>query len=257
MTWTSDGKIIYSSPDNTQTTQLWITATDGSPPQQLTVAGPLNASPAVCGDGRLIFQSFRAGSHIWRSNLDGSAARQLTNGEGEFQSSCSPDGTWLTYSATDASAVGVWRMPLDGGKPVRIWEHYGLPKISPDGKWVLIRDDQTMPPKSIIIAASGGQPIKTLEPDPELGLPLIWTADSRGLLYVKTIRGVSNVWKRSLDGHETKQLTNFDSDQIDTIFGGVALSKDGKTLAVARGSTTTDIVLIKDLNARQVPGGNR
>jgi Tol biopolymer transport system component len=249
MSWTSDGKIVYSAPDNGQTTQVWITGADGSSPQQLT-RGPYTACPAVCGNGHLIFQSFRGGSHIWRSNLDGGGAVQLTNGEGEFQPACSPDGTWLTYFRSDPKSVGVWRMPIDSGKPVRIWEHRGLSQISPDGKWVLIHDYQTTPPKSIIIPASGGQPIKTFDPDPELGLPWIWTADGRGLFYVRTSGGVSNVWQRSLDGRETRQLTNFDSDLIETNFGGLALSRDGKYLAMERGSTRSDIVLIKDLNAK-------
>jgi hypothetical protein len=125
-----------------------------------------------------------------------------------------------------------------------------LSQISPDGKWVLIHDYQTIPPKSVIIPASGGQALKTFDPDPELGLPWIWNADGGGLLYVRTSGGVSNVWQRSLDGRETKQLTNFDSDLIETNFGGVALSRDGKNLAVERGSTRSDIVLIKDLNAK-------
>jgi Tol biopolymer transport system component len=203
----------------------------------------------VCGEGGIVYLSYRAGTpHIWHSNLDGSGAYQLTNGEGESRPSCSPDGTWLTYEADGSK--GVWRMPIDG-KPVRIWENSAISRISPDGKWVLIRDF-TVAPKAIIIPASGGQPVKTFDLDPELGLPLQWTADSRGFLYVKTIKGVSNVWQRSLDGGETRQLTNFDSDQINNVLGveGIALSRDGKKLALERGSTRSDIVLIKDLHAR-------
>jgi len=247
-TWTGDGKIIYSAPDYRRITQLWITATDGSAPQQLTTESSLTASPAVCGDGRLIYLSYRAGSpHIWRSNLDGSVARPLTNGDGEFAPSCSPDGTWLTYSA-HGNNEGVWRMPIDGGEPVRIWEHYGLSQISPDGKWVLIQDFLTR--KAVIVPAAGGPPIKTFDLDPDWGWPRQWASDSRGFFYVRTSNGISNVWQRSLDGEETKQVTNFDSDQINTQFG-VVLSRDGKQLAVVRGSTTSDIVMIKDLNSMQ------
>ena len=138
-------------------------------------------------------------------------------------------------------------MPIDGGNPVRIWEQYGFSQISPDGKWVLILDVTSAATKSRIIPASGGQPVKTFEQDPELGLPMQWTADGRALLYVKTSSGVSNVWQRPLEGGEAKQLTNFDSDRIT---GVIALSRDGKQLALARGFTTSDVVLIKDLNVR-------
>ena len=136
-------------------------------------------------------------------------------------------------------------MPIMGGNPIRIWEKPGRGEISPDGKWILISE---LSQKSVIIPATGGQPVKTFGRDPESGLPLGWTADSRALLYVKTSNGVSNIWQRSLDGGEAKQLTNFKTDE--SIRGGVAMSRDGKKLAVARGSANRDVVLIKDLNAK-------
>ncbi len=60
---------------------------------------------------------------------------------------------------------------------------------------------------------------------------------------MKTSGGVSNIWRRPLDGGEPKQVTSFTSDRI-TAF---AVSRDGKRLALARGTTTSDVVLIKDL----------
>ncbi len=140
-------------------------------------------------------------------------------------------------------------MTIDGDNPIRIWEQYGRGQISPDGKWVLIHEMLGASAKLLIIPATGGQPVKTIDRDPELGLPLGWTADSRALLYVKTISGVSNIWQRSLDGGEARQLTNFSSDQFPQL-RGVAMSRDGKNLAVTRAYATSDVVLIKDLNAR-------
>jgi Tol biopolymer transport system component len=253
LAWAGDGddSIIFEAPDSSQNSQLWITATDGSPPRQLTVEGQ-NGSPDVCGDNRhLVYLSYLAGTppHIWRSNLDGSDARQLTNGAGEFQPACSPDGTWLTYGILDPKGVGVWRISIDGGKPTRIWERLGRGDISPDGKWVLIQESLSANAKTFIIPGTGGQPVKTFDRDPEFGLPLRWASDSRALLYVKTSGGVSNIWQRSLDGGAAKPLTNFNSDQFQQL-GRVAMSRDGKKLAVARSYTTSDVVLIKDLNAR-------
>ena len=247
LAWTTDGKIIFDAPDSGQNVQLWITATDGSSPRQLTAEGWLNATPAVCGDGQhLVYISYRAGTpHIWQSNLDGSDAKQLTNGEGEFMPSCSADGAWLTYGTSDPHDEGVWRMPIEGDKPVQIWEQYGTSSISPDGKQVLIQRRSNLE-LCHIIPAGGGMPVKKITRDPELGLPERWTADGRALLYLKTKHGVTNVWEKPLDLGEGRQLTKFESDQI----GHVAMSRDGKQLAVARGSTTHDVILIKDLNIR-------
>jgi hypothetical protein len=62
-------------------------------------------------------------------------------------------------------------------------------------------------------------------------------------LFWKTSGGVSNVWRQPLDGGEAKQVTSFRSDRI----SDVAESRDGKKLAVARYSTTSDVVMIRDL----------
>jgi hypothetical protein len=46
-----------------------------------------------------------------------------------------------------------------------------------------------------------------------------------------------------LDGGEPKQVTSFTSDQITNF----AVSPDGERLALARGKTTRDAVLMRDL----------
>ena len=54
--------------------------------------------------------------------------------------------------------------------------------------------------------------------------------------------GVGNLWLQSIDGAGQKQITNFTSDLISNF----AISRDGKRLAISRGNTTLDVVLIKD-----------
>jgi hypothetical protein len=84
----------------------------------------------------------------------------------------SPDGTWFIYRLTDPKSEGIWRMPIEGGDPVRIWEKaFSPPPISPDGKWVGIVDQQ----KVMLIPAEGGEPVKTFDLNPEWGLWAGWT----------------------------------------------------------------------------------
>jgi Tol biopolymer transport system component len=171
---------------------------------------------------------------------DGGNALQLTSGEGEAFPSCSPDGTWLTYGSLDPNNFGVWRMPIDGGSPVRIWDQFGYSWISPDGKSVLTRELSAAESKITIIPATGGQPISTF--DPGEGYPR-WSADGRSVLLQKTSGGVSNVWRQPLEGGAAKQVTSFQSDRIYEF----AESRDGKKWAVSRFSTTSDVVMIKNL----------
>ena len=137
-------------------------------------------------------------------------------------------------------------MSIDGGDPVRLWGGQGGSQISPDAKWVKIIDQSRFPQKFVLIPAAGGKAVKAVELDPEWGMPLEWTPDGSAFLYVKTVNGVSNVWQRKMDGGEAKQLTRFDSELI----GDVAMSRDGKYLAVVRYSTSSDVVMIKDLNIK-------
>jgi dipeptidyl aminopeptidase/acylaminoacyl peptidase len=73
-----------------------------------------------------------------------------------------------------------------------------------------------------------------------------WTADSRAFAYVDT-KTQSDLWVQPLDGGAPRRLTHFapDGHQIwDFDWSG-----DGRRLAVARGRTSTDIVLFRGLRA--------
>jgi Tol biopolymer transport system component len=69
-----------------------------------------------------------------------------------------------------------------------------------------------------------------------------WSTDGLALTYVDTQKGASNIWSQPLSGGPPKKLTDFRSDQIFSF----AWSPDGKQLALARGTETSDVVLIRD-----------
>jgi serine/threonine protein kinase len=241
--WGANGAIYFEAPDSSQDTQIWVTSADGRGRRQITTEHLTGRAVPCGGDRYLVFLSYRAGTpHIWRSDLDGGNVLQLTNGEGERAPSCSPDGSWLTYQSPDAKRLGVWRMPIDGGASVRIWDRQGWAEISPDGKSVLVGWPET---KLTIIPAGGGKPIGTFDPASELGRSAVvhWSADPNALLYLKTVGGVSNIWRHPLDGGDAKQVTGFTTERITSF----AVSRDGKRLVLARGTTSSDVVMIRDL----------
>jgi Tol biopolymer transport system component len=239
-----NGNLYFEAPDSSGTSQIWSTAPDGAGRRQITRGEGLTGTPVPCGDDRhLLFTSYRTGiPHIFLSDLDGGDVRQLTNGAYEFMPSCSPDGSWLTYRSSDSKSLGVWRIQIDGGSPVRIWDRYAYAEISPDGKSILVTGADG---KVTIVPAGGGQPIRSLEEVPWLAYfgVVHWSADGAALLYVKTTGGVSNVWRRPLDGGEPTLVTSFTTERITSF----AVSRDGKRLALARGTTSSDVVLMRDL----------
>jgi Tol biopolymer transport system component len=70
----------------------------------------------------------------------------------------------------------------------------------------------------------------------------MWAPDGRGIIYVATRSGVANLWRQPLDGSKPAQLTNFPAELI----AGLSLATDGKRIALSRGHSTLDVVLIKD-----------
>ena len=69
-----------------------------------------------------------------------------------------------------------------------------------------------------------------------------WAPDGKSILYLHMENGVENIWSAPLDGKAPKRLTSFDSQSI-FAFG---VSRDNR-LAVSRGTSVVDVVLIKNV----------
>lgn len=247
LAWTTDNKIIYASKASGND-DLWITNQDGSNQSQLTAGARLNWQPAVSKDGHyILFTSDRAGTpNIWRMDTDGSNPKQLTSGSGENLAQCSPDGKWVLYTLIGAGKPTVWKVSINGGAPQQLTEKFtSAPVISPDGKVIacLYREDQPgSAVKIALLPIEGGEPLKLFDTPTSVGQLIRWTEDGRAVTYIVTSGGVSNIWSQSIEGGAPKQLTSFKSDQIFWF----DWSRDGKQLAVARGSVTSDVVLISN-----------
>ncbi|HTH51046.1 MAG TPA: hypothetical protein VL501_03885, partial [Pyrinomonadaceae bacterium] len=139
-----------------------------------------------------------------------------------------------------------WRIPADGSQqPVRITEKFAsYPVISPDNRSVayFYKDDQSSPWRIGISPIDGGPPTRSFDLPPSFERPLRWTGDGRGLAYIDTRNGVSNIVVQPLSGGPPKPLTDFKSDSILWF----DISRDGKRLALAKGRVTNDVVLMSD-----------
>jgi serine/threonine protein kinase/Tol biopolymer transport system component len=246
LAWTPDGKIVYRSTASGNP-QVWIMAADGTGKKQLSVNTHHNFDPTVSPDGRYVVWSASRTDirHIWRMELDGGNPTPLTSGDGEWFPQCSPDGKWLVYQAfgfgpDDGS---LWKMPMDGGASVQLTNKPSYaPVISPDGKLIACnyRNEADAPIRMAVIPFEGGPPLKTFDLRGTYDRPIRWTPDGRALAYIVTRDGVSNIWSQPLTGGGPKPLTDFKTQRISNF----AWSRDGKQLALARGVTNSDVVLI-------------
>jgi len=252
--WTPDGKIVYQSAAG-GLDEIWIMDSDGSNARQLT-SSPPNRGPRVTPDGRtIVFVSSRTGrADVWRMNLDGTDARQLTRSGSADGFDISPDGKWLVYPSTVADKSVLFKQPLEGGQPVRLTELFSpeLPlAVSPDGKWIaapaLAERDPANPAGLVLklVPLEGGKAVEVEAPFFSFGTTnsgFRWSPDSKNLILVHTENGASNLQLTPIGGGAPKLLTHFTSQQI----FGFAFSRDGKRLAVSRGTVTRNAVLIRN-----------
>ena len=245
LAWTPDGRIVYSTVTGT-TQNLWIMDADGRHQKQLTDNAGFSRGVTVSPDGRyIVFGSTRDGNqHLWRMDADGSNILQLTDGLRDSVPAISPDSQWVVYRSQSSGKTNLFKIPIGGGQPVRLMERGGgLPAISPDGRLIacVYLEEGQSSLKIALIPFEGGAPLKLLAlkdfPNPAL---LQWTNDGKAIQYFSTQGGVSNIWLLPIDGSGPVRLTNFDSQRIFRF----AFSRDGHSLAIARGEVANDVVLI-------------
>jgi Tol biopolymer transport system component len=250
--WTSQNEIVYAAAPLRAAGELWIMDSNGSRARPLTANGAENQYPAVSPDGHsVVFSSTASGnSNLWAVNTDGSGLKRLTSGNWEMSPSVSPDGKWIMYASAPSGNTEIQRIGWSESEPKSVvTEPSFLPRISPNGKFVayLLEEGESAQYLIRLIPFEGGNVIQTfrlpiLSFSDFFTTPVQWAPDGKALTYVKTVSGVSNIWSQSLDRTAPKQITQYNSDQIFWF----AWSRDGKRLALARGNTVGDAILLQD-----------
>ena len=184
--------------------------------------------------------------------------KQLTFGRHDVNPECTSDNQ-IIYTSDTQGHGSVWKMPAEGGNAVRLTDYLSsVVAVSPkDGRIAIsFMDDKATPVRrrTGVISPQGGYPTAvfdipvlsgTLGPG-FYGQVTSWTSDGKALTYIDTKDGVSNIWSQPVTGGPPKQLTRFQSHLIFYY----AWAPDGKKLAIARGTKSSDVVLIKDLRGK-------
>jgi Tol biopolymer transport system component len=239
LSWTPEGKIVYDSAASGHL-DLWVSDSNGTGQKQLTADAGNNSWPSVSPDGRyIVFVSDRTGAnHLWRIDIDGSNATQLTQGPGESNPHCSPDGQWVAFYSRSSEAP-IMRVPIMGGEAIKISiESAGAPAISPDGKSIAVTHWEAANINTAIYPLEGGEPRKILNFAANY---FRWAPDGHSLAFVDD-RNRSAIMSQPIYGGPERQLADFKPDHIFSF----AWSLDGRQLAVARGTLTHDVILITD-----------
>jgi eukaryotic-like serine/threonine-protein kinase len=241
-TWTSDNKLI-SDQSNV------LNLIDPSSGDKTRLAGEMvSGAPWVCAPtGVIVFVKFMKGTqNIWRTDSTGSNLMQITSGKLDAGPVCAPDGKWI-YFMNQSGESKLERVSVDGGERQVISDLplSGSLDLSPDGKIVAfptLEHSGEHKERLGLLQTDSGKPARVVDFErPRFGL-LRFARDGRAVVYPVRENGVDNLWSQPLDGSKGKALTNFKSERIFDFHW----SPDGQQLALVRGHTDADVVLIRD-----------
>ena len=251
ISWTRDGQLLISAAAGGLTL---LNPESGAQTPFLSQLPETNFARA-CSDGHIVFSSFKTEGkiqlYIWQADADGSNLKQLTTGKLDSFPVCSPDAKTVVYSDAD---VKLEKVPLEGGASQQMADLAVFSRISfsPDGKSGVFVTFRLNDPKEKLafVSLDSSEPARFLElerPRAEFPVsystePILLTGDGEGVIYPVRNGDTDNLWLQHFDGSPGRQLTDFKSELIRDF----DYSFDGKQLAVIRGHSESDVVLIRD-----------
>jgi hypothetical protein len=132
----------------------------------------------------------------------------------------------------------VFRIRPEGGPPaVVISDAASNPVISPTGEHVACEMDTGSGRETVVVETQTGRIIRKF-PEIPLSTGLRWTPDGKGIAYIVTQGGVSNIAIKSIAESADLTLTHFSEDMIFSF----DMSADGRELAYIRGIAASDVV---------------
>jgi Tol biopolymer transport system component len=246
-TWTTDGQLV----DDQSGVLNRIDPVTGNKTVIATEEGKPNGNPSACADGRsLVFELILHGGgdndNIWRIDSSGGNLRQVTHGRQDKYAVCSPDSRWVYY-IEQGDRQSLSRVSIDGGSPQTVSNSDisdSVFDVSPDGKLAVfgtLEHSGEHKEKLALVATDFGQTKLVDFERLRFGL-LRFSRDGKAVVYPARVNGVDNLWLQPLDGSRGHAITDFKSERIRDFHW----SFDGKQLAMVRGHTDSDVVLMRD-----------
>ncbi len=253
LAWIPDGRILYAS-DATGSADLWLMNSDGTGQRQITFGAGRSYGPAASPDCRtIVFHSNRSGNwQVWRTDTDGIQPKQLSNSarDGNWPQFSADGKTVLFHRSSPDGVFNLWQVPVEGGVARQFTAGMTMhPAVARgSGQVAAWYSDRTDAPqwKIGIFAPTGGAPLRVLNPTANArpDTPIRWTPKENALSSLDYAHSASNIWLLPVDGHPPHPLTSFESGEIYSF----DWSPKGD-LVYSRGLTTSDVVLIRDLNS--------
>jgi eukaryotic-like serine/threonine-protein kinase len=204
---------------------------------------------SVCPDGASALFSMpnkeTKAINVYRLDLQSGSVAPVTKGTVDQNAVCSPDSKSFLYTTYVKGRKLLMSMPVSGGQPKQLSDKIvQFAAFSPDGQQIaaMAQQGSGVNTRGVIeiIPAQGGLPVKAFPPIPAISNFFQYSADGKLLYYPVTAKGVSNMLAQTVGEKNVTPMTNFD----DLLIYGYDYDWKNKRLAVARGRSNTDVVLL-------------
>jgi hypothetical protein len=208
--------------------------------------GALLDPAAVSRDGTRVAIVLRRNGrvHLKILTAEGNEVQTLSDIDARGTADWSPDNREIVTGGIGEQGVGLYKISLSGGAPVRLVEGLAVnPVWSPDGNLIVYFGPNV----------GGNQPLLAVRPDgTRVNLPMIqvigggararFLPDGRGLLYMFGPGSAMDFWELDLASMKTRQITRIGLTSLSTT--AFDITADAKQIVFERLRENSDLVLI-------------
>ncbi len=208
--------------------------------------GALRETPALSPDGGRVAIVLRRNGKRQLDVLssDGAELQPIAEGMVPQGSSCwSPDGRWIVTGGSDVTGPGLFKIPLDGGSPVRLVTGQALnPVWSPDGSLIVYAGTNVRTFSPLLAVRPDGTSVKL----PEiilrrLGERVRFLPDGKSLIYMGGLLTSQDFWLLDLASLKSRLLTRLKNLAAMRTFD---VTPDGKQIVFDRLRENSQVVMI-------------
>jgi serine/threonine protein kinase len=215
--------------------------------------GALQTPAAVSADGSCVAFALRRDGkqQLHLMAADGTRVRPLSSDvDVRGTASWSPDGKWIVVAGSDRKGLGLFKLPVDGGSPIRIATGpYLDPVWSPRGDLIVYSGPQLFTLAPLLAVHPDGTPVKLPEIKVQReGERARFLPDGTSLVYMLgNTLAEQDFWLLDLSTMRSRRLTRLSSSAVMRTFD---IARDGSRIVFDRLTEDSDVFLI-DLGTDQ------
>jgi Tol biopolymer transport system component len=208
--------------------------------------GALLETPAVSPDGHpvaiVLRRSGKRRLHVLSS--DGAELQPIAEGIDVQGTSCwSPDSRWIVTGGSGANGPGLFKIPLEGGSPVRLVAGPALnPVWSPDGSLIVYTGTNVSTFAPLLAVHPDGSSVELPQISVRrLGDRVRFLPDGKSLIYMQGLLASQDFWLLDLASMKSRPLTRLQNRASMRTFD---VTSDGKQIVFDRLRENSVVVMI-------------